>query len=115
MATIPEVAHALQRLLTTTADGAAVASGFVRRRSKVSGSVFVRTLVFGWLTNPAASLGALSQTSALFGVRVSPQALDQRFTPAAAACLGGGGGGGGGGVGAGGGVGVGGGGGWGGV
>src|SRR5215216_1964041 len=87
MATIPEVAHALQRLLTTTADGAAVASGFVRRRSKVSGSVFVRTLVFGWLTNPAASLGALSQTSALFGVRVSPQALDQRFTPAAAACL----------------------------
>lgn len=87
MATIPDVARALRAVLTEAADAAAAASGFVRRRSKLTGSGFVRTLVFGWLANPAATLEELSQTSALLGVPVSPQALDQRFTPTAAACL----------------------------
>jgi DDE family transposase len=87
MATIPEVARALRAVLTTAADAAAEASGFVRRRSKLTGGVFVQTLVFGWLANPRASLGELSQTSAALGVPVSPQGLDQRFTPAAASCL----------------------------
>lgn len=87
MATIPEVAHALRSVLHDVAETAAGTSGFVQRRSKVSGPVFVHTLVFGWLANPAASLEQLSQTSAALGVPVSPQGLDQRFTPAAAACL----------------------------
>lgn len=87
MTTIPEVARALGAVLGAGADTAARRSGFVRRRSKVTGSSFVRALVFGWLANPQASLAQLSQTSAALGATVSPQALDQRFTPAAATCL----------------------------
>jgi hypothetical protein len=44
-------------------------------------------LVFGFLGNPQASLEELTQTAATLGVPITPQALDQRFTPAAAACL----------------------------
>lgn len=87
MTTIPEVAHALRTVLRDVADATAQTSGFVQRRSKVTGSVFVRTVVFGWLANPQATVEQLSQTSAALGVPVSPQGLDQRFTPAAAACL----------------------------
>jgi hypothetical protein len=87
MATIADVAGALRAVLTSAADAAAEATGFVRRRSKVSGSVFAQALVFGWLANPRAGLDELARTSAAVGVPVSPQGLDQRFTPAAAACL----------------------------
>lgn len=87
MPTVAHVADAMQRILTTTADAAARASGWVRRRRKCSGGTLVQTLVLGWLGHPQASLGALVQTAAGVGVVVSPQGLDQRFTPAAAACL----------------------------
>lgn len=59
----------------------------MQRRSKLNGAKFVQTLVFGWLNNPQASLEALSQTAATLGVNISPQALDQRFSPEAAAYL----------------------------
>jgi hypothetical protein len=87
MATIPEVAAAVRAVLTTVADRAARASGFVRRQSKLSGARFVQTLTFGWLADPAATLEGLSQTAATLGVAISPQGLDQRFTPAAATFL----------------------------
>jgi hypothetical protein len=87
MTTIADVARAMRTVLTTAADAAAEASGFVQRRSKLTGGRFTQTLVFGWLANPSASLGELAQTSAALGVPVSPQGLDQRFTPAAAGCL----------------------------
>src|SRR3712207_1662743 len=87
METIARVAEALQSVLGETADAMATATEFVRRRSKLGGAAWVRTLVFGWLANPAASLGELSQTAASLGVAITPQGLDQRFTPEAAACL----------------------------
>jgi len=85
--TIPEVAEALSTVLTATADEAAYDTKFVQRRSKLTGSIFVQTLTFGWLAKPHATLEELSQTAATLGVRVTPQGLDQRFTPRAAACL----------------------------
>src|SRR4029453_14731109 len=48
---------------------------------------FTQTLVFGFLGNPQASLEELTQTAATLGVEISPQALDQRFTMAAATCV----------------------------
>jgi len=79
----------MHAVLSTTADIAARRSHFVQRprRAKFTGSTFVQTLVFGWLADPAASLDSLAQTAAAVGVPVTPQALDQRFTPAAAPCL----------------------------
>jgi hypothetical protein len=87
MTTIPEVASVLRDVLATTADAAAEASGFVRRRSKLSGALFVQTLVYGWLATPLAGVQQLSRMAGALGVTISPQGLDQRFTEQAAACL----------------------------
>ena len=85
--TIPQVARAMREVLTTTADAAAKATQFVHRTSPLGGATFSQTLVFGFLGNPQASLEELAQTGATLGIPITPQALDQRFTPAAAACL----------------------------
>ena len=85
--TVAQLADTLQTVLTTTADQAAAATGFVRRRRRLTGATFTQALVFGWLDNPQATLEALAQAAATVGAPVSPQALDQRFTPGAADCL----------------------------
>lgn len=87
MATIPQVAGVLQRVLGPVAERAARATGFVQRASKLTGARFVQTLVFGWLAQPQARLGQLAQTAATLGVALSPQALDGRFGVASAECL----------------------------
>jgi hypothetical protein len=84
---IPSLAPALQAVFTTAAEEAGRSSGLIRRRRKLSGAVLARTLVFGWLNRPHATLEELSQTAALQGVPISPQGLDARFGPASAACL----------------------------
>lgn len=87
MTTIPQVARAMREILTTVADAAARTTRFVLRRSPLGGATFSQTLVFGFLSHPQASLEELSQTAAALGMDITPQALDQRFTEAAAACL----------------------------
>ena len=87
MTTVPQLAQTLQTVFTTTADAAARATGFVQRRSKLTGAAFVQALVFGWLANPHASLAALAQAAAVAGVTISPQGLDQRCGEAAAVFL----------------------------
>lgn len=87
MTSIPQVVQALQTVLTTIADQAGRASDFIVREVKLRGSTFVQTLVFGFLADPHATLEALAQTAALLGIHITPQALDQRFTETAAACL----------------------------
>ena len=87
MTTIPQVARAMREILTTTAAEAGRATRFVQRTSPLSGATFSQTLVFGFLGNPQATLEELTQTAATLGVEISPQALDQRFTASAAACL----------------------------
>jgi Transposase DDE domain len=87
MDSLPQVAAALQHVLTAVPAAAARASGFCRRRSKLTAAVFVQALVLGWLARPEATLGELAQTAAKLGVSVSPQGLDQRFGPEAAELL----------------------------
>src|ERR671937_2266971 len=87
MTTVPQLAQTLQTLFTTTADAAARMTGFVHRRSKLTGAAFVQALVFGWLANPHASLAALAQAAAVAGVAISPQGLDQRCGETAAVFL----------------------------
>jgi Transposase DDE domain len=84
---LPQVAQALKAVLTEGADAYARASGFVKRRSKMTGSKFVQTLVLGWLKNSAASLDELTQMAAALQVPITPQGLDERFGPAAAELL----------------------------
>lgn len=87
MSKIPQIGHAIQTVLTTTADAAAQKTGFTKRQSKLTGSAFVQTLVLGWLSDPQASLDNLTSMAAHFGVSISAQGLDQRFGAPAAACL----------------------------
>ena len=87
MVTIPQVAEALQTVLTETARQQGERTGFVQRPGKLNGASWTQTLVFGWLADPQATLESLAQTAALVGVAVSPQALDERFSPAAAECV----------------------------
>jgi hypothetical protein len=76
---ILEVNQTLRSVFTDVADRAARATEFVRRESKMSGSVFAQTLTFGWLNNPDAGLGELTQLSGALGVPITCQGLDQRF------------------------------------
>lgn len=78
---IPEVATIVQDLLGPKACKLARQTGFVRRASKIDGSVFAQTLVFGWMDKPTASLQDLRQTAIATGVQVTPQGLDERFGP----------------------------------
>lgn len=87
MATIPQVAGALQRVLGPVAERAARATGLVQRASKLTGARFVQTLVFGWLAQPEARLSQLAQTAATLGVAISAQGLADRFGVASAECL----------------------------
>lgn len=87
MTTIPQVARAMREILTTTAAEAGRTTRFVQRTSPLNGATFSQALVFGFLGNPQATLEELTQTAAALGVEISPQALDQRFTASAAACL----------------------------
>lgn len=87
MSSVANLSEVISRVFGPLADEAAQASGFVRRRSKLGGARFVGALVLGFLQEPGASLSRLCQVAAGLGTPLSPQALDQRLTPAGAACL----------------------------
>jgi hypothetical protein len=87
MTTIPKLSRILNEVVTERADALARSSGFVRRRSKLSGAVFVQALVFGWLGTPTAGVGVLSRLAGALGVRITPQGLEQRCTKVAATYL----------------------------
>jgi hypothetical protein len=83
MVTVPQLTAALEHLLTAEAEAVARSSGFVQRASKLSAPAFLQTLVFGWMADPDASVGQLVTMAGLRGVALTPQALEQRFTPRA--------------------------------
>jgi hypothetical protein len=87
MTTVAQLSGHLQTLFISTANDLARRSGFVQRRSKLSGAVFAQAVVFGWLADPHAPLSALTQAAATAGVCISPQGLDQRCTESAAIFL----------------------------
>lgn len=87
MTSLPQVAAAMQQVLTVVADEAAERTGFIRRRRKLTGALFVQILVLGWLGQPQAGAAALTRTAAALGVGLSRQGLSQRFGQPAAALL----------------------------
>jgi hypothetical protein len=54
-------------------------SGFVQRRSKLSGVIFMKLLILTWLKQPTASLETLARRAVDFGVTISAQGLGKRF------------------------------------
>jgi len=54
--TVPELCTTLQALLIDDARRLGRTSGFIQRERKLNGASFVQSVVFGWQTNPQASL-----------------------------------------------------------
>jgi hypothetical protein len=86
-AKVRALSRILQSILHTHADEAARRSGFIQRQRKLTGPLWTQVLVLGWLADPEASLHQLAQHAAALGVGLSPQAIDQRFSPEAAVML----------------------------
>jgi hypothetical protein len=66
---------------------AARAAFLVERQSKMDGSGFLKTMVFGCLENPGTSLNDWCQTSQDLGISISKQGLDERLTEEAVTFL----------------------------
>ena len=84
---ISQVTRAMQTVLTTVADSAAVASGFLKRKRKLTGARMVQTLVFGWLANPESTYDELAQTAGSVGISITRQGIEQRLTKPATEML----------------------------
>lgn len=87
MEIVSQVASAMQTVLTQRANQLAKETGLIQRQRKLSGASFTQTLVFGWLSNPDATLQELAQTATAIGVEITPEAVFQRFTPKASQFL----------------------------
>jgi hypothetical protein len=87
MTSLPQLATVLQQVLRQVPLTLDHTSGFCQRHSKCSAAHFVQTTVLGWAARPAATLAELAGVSALGGVPLSPQALDQRLRAPASARL----------------------------
>ena len=72
----------IRQLLEAEATKLGQQSGFVRRQSKLTASLFVETLVLGLQERPRASLNELVQVSAGLGVAISEQGLQARINEA---------------------------------
>ncbi len=80
MATIPQISTAMQQVLGPTADRLGWETRFNQRKSKMSGSGFVQTMVFSGLSEAAITYSELQEGALDAGVAISGQGLEQRFT-----------------------------------
>ena len=89
MTMLAQISAAMHTVLTTTTEAAATMLHYAKRpdRAKFTPNTLVQTLVFGWLATPEGTVEQLAQMASRLGVDVSPQAIDQRFTPATATLL----------------------------
>jgi len=68
----------LQTLLFAKAEEVARAVGLVRRRRRLGGAQWVRTLVFGWMRQPDATPEDLADEAARLGAAITPRGLGGR-------------------------------------
>src|SRR5438105_2743163 len=88
MSSVPQVAEAIQRVLTTHAKDIERETGFVQRSTaQLDGPIFAQTTVLCWMDEPEASYSQLRQVAGSLGVSVSNQAIEQRFGETSAALL----------------------------
>jgi hypothetical protein len=87
MHTISQISTTMRDALINTAEELGRESGFVQRKSKLSASAFVVSVVCGVVGNPETTYTHLCQSAKMVGVQISAQGIEQRFTPAASALL----------------------------
>ncbi|BCM91560.1 hypothetical protein IAD21_03435 [Abditibacteriota bacterium] len=84
---VNHILHTLNEVFVSHCQSLARPSGFCQRQSRLSAGAWVQGLVFGWLSNPNASVSRLASAIAVAGAPVSPQAVQQRFGEAGATLL----------------------------
>ena len=75
------VAMAVQRVFGAIAEEVGQQCQLIKRKRVFTAKSLAKTLVFGFLQNPRASWEELAEVAATCGASVSPQAIEQRFTP----------------------------------
>jgi hypothetical protein len=81
------LAAQMQALLEQAAEPIAWQAGCCERRSPLSGAALLQTVVLCCLAHPEPTVEDYAQVAAALGHPVTPQALDQRFTPGLARAL----------------------------
>ena len=80
---VQQVSEAIEEVIQQKAHEVERSTGFVQRSSVVlDGARFVQTTVFTWMHNARAGYSQLQHTAAGLGVKVSKQAIEQRFSTA---------------------------------
>lgn len=81
MPIVTRVAAAVQRVFSTVAEEIGQQCQLIQRQRVFTAASLAKTLVWGFVQNPRASWQELAEVAATCGAPVSPQAIEQRFTP----------------------------------
>ena len=73
-----DVAQAIQSIFSEETDELAKETGFIKRERKITGSRFIKTLMFGWMQSP--SVEGLARAGCTHDLYISAQGLEQCFT-----------------------------------
>jgi hypothetical protein len=84
---IRSVGETLQRVLGTSLDDLAIQTRAIRRVRKFTGTTLAKTLVMTLMKTPEAKPSDYVATATRFGVFVTPEAIERRFSPALLAFL----------------------------
>lgn len=80
MNSIPRLSRLLKRVFVQDASTLARQMGVMQRARVFSGASLLQLVVFGWLTHPQGGSRMLARFAGSLGVRVSKQAIEERFT-----------------------------------
>ncbi len=80
MSVFNDVAQAIQSILGEQTDQLAKETGFIKRERKVTGSGFIKTLLFAWMQNKSPSVEGIARAGFTHKLHLSAQGLTQRFT-----------------------------------
>lgn len=80
MTSIPRLSRILSKLFFRDATELARVYGVIQRIRVFTGANLLQLLVFGWLKEPQAGSSALARFAGGLGLKVSKQAIEERFT-----------------------------------
>src|SRR5258706_12389194 len=80
MTSIARLSGILRTLFFVEANQLARQAGVIQRSRVFSGASLLQLLVFGWLAHPQAGPSHLARFAGSLGLRVSKQAIEERFT-----------------------------------
>jgi hypothetical protein len=77
---LQNMSETIQSFFLNIADNTAKKVKFVQRKSKLTGSLFLQLLIFGFLHNPKSSLNDLSEfADDQLNIDITPQGIDERI------------------------------------